>query len=89
MSGLVDRLYVSPTCTEIVIDGAVYSVEAVKELLINNLLRRHNIDGRIYTEEFLKGLIAYGTGLKSVRSSTSPSRRRSTSQAWTTPRRTA
>ena len=61
------RHVLSPTTTELVIDGAVYSVEGIKQLIGRELTRTHLINGNTYTTETLQRAldVYYNSGNKS------------------------
>lgn len=61
------RQIISPTTTELVIDGAVYSVEGIKQLIGRELTRTHLINGTAYTAETLQRAldVYYNSGNKS------------------------
>ena len=61
------RQIISPTTTELVIDGAVYSVEGIKQLIGRELTRTHLINGTTYTAETLQRAldVYYNSGNKS------------------------
>ena len=61
------RHALSPTTTELVIDGAVYSVEGIKQLIGRELTRTHLINGIAYTTETVQRAldVYYNSGAKS------------------------
>ena len=61
------RHVLSPTTTELVIDGAVYSVDGIKQLIGRELTRTHLINGNTYTTETLQRAldVYYNSGNKS------------------------
>ena len=61
------RHVLSPTTTELVIDGAVYSVDGIKQLIGRELTRTHLINGTTYTAETLQRAldVYYNSGNKS------------------------